>query len=749
MPNATSTTSVSRSTSHPIRRTAKAVDLPLMAPERFPRTWLLILLLATVAIAPFAVAVAGPWIYDDTFFIANNPYVHGLEHWQHWLTAEFANVSSLGKRSDLGGFWRPLVTASYALDWAVGGGSTVPFHATNLLLHAAVTILSFFALRRWLKAPFPALLATVLFALCPFRTESVSWITGRPDPLMMVGILLALEGIGWRLRGRRLGFALEAIGVLIAYGSKETAVVLPAIAAIEVWAASDGRSWARLLRLAPGVVGVHSVIALVYLAFHQRFFPVALAVDWPVITRLEVVLESLGRYGAMVLWPTNLTFGSGLIYLDDGLPRLDVFWEISGAIIILATGALAALTAKRQPSVALALAVLTITMVPASNILTVGYAAVFGSPRFLYLPALPLAFLFGIGWIHVSRNRSVLLRRASQVVVGLVAVCLIGLTVSRSLVYQDADAFWRAEIERNPDYYPAVEYFTSQALVKDRPRQAIRLAHLAFTGIDKTFAKRLAPTLIPLALLAVLRLTPDLDQTTLNRVYEFTKHARAGRNARLELPRYQMTVVLPAGDPGAAVFRDRITGRNAYVEAGSRVGEWSAVKAEAESVVMDDASSGLTFARLAAASHDFAFAKGALERYVQENPRDKTSDAVRQAIDVLHASQESPSKVPLPMVATAYVRLMAWGRAYEVLLPLLRSANPPPEATDLLAKIAFCAGDGETARRILASGLSGDGVERMLGKWALEMQWEDAPLGANELPLPDALLARLPEAELR
>ncbi|MCP6335955.1 hypothetical protein NL449_28455, partial [Klebsiella pneumoniae] len=64
-------------------------------------------------------------------------------------------------------YWRPAITASYAVDWQLGGGSTLLFHLSNTIIHAAVAALSFVVLRRWVGSTWAAFVAALLFAVHP------------------------------------------------------------------------------------------------------------------------------------------------------------------------------------------------------------------------------------------------------------------------------------------------------------------------------------------------------------------------------------------------------------------------------------------------------------------------------------------------------------------------------------------------------------------------------------------------------
>lgn len=196
---------------------------------------LAILALALGAIA-FAPAMSGEFIYDDVPLIGQNPNVHGFAEWKRWFTTDFWDIGEenrrFGRRII---YFRPAISASYALDWKIGGGDPFVFHVTNLLWHAAASLLAYLALRRWLGSTIPAFVAAALFFLHPTKAESVAWIAGRTDVFCLVAVLLAAEGMARRIRGQKGGLALEIAATVLAYTTKEQAIMLPVFAAVETW----------------------------------------------------------------------------------------------------------------------------------------------------------------------------------------------------------------------------------------------------------------------------------------------------------------------------------------------------------------------------------------------------------------------------------------------------------------------------------------------------------------------------------
>jgi len=691
------------------------------------------------------VGFEGGWLFDDTALIAENSYVHGFEHWLHWFVRDFWDVKARGATWH-NGFWRPLVTASYALDWVLGGGSPAVFHGTNLLLHAAVTILTFFVLRRWLKSPLPAFLATLLLAIHPFRTESVTWISGRPDPLMMLGVLVAIQGIAMRLGGKRAGIAIEVVGTAIAYLSKEHAVVLPALAAVEVFVTVSPR-WSSWRRPAIQVVGGQVLAAGAYLATRQLISPLGVEFgNYPFLLRAGIVFETVGRYVGIILWPKDLTFGAALMYVDSGVPSLNLRYVSLGVTALVFAVALVIWTSRRKPELAVGILALAASLFPVSNVISMG--SVFASPRLLYLPALPLAFLVGLG-LRRALETSERAQRTTLLLVGATTIALGVRNVTRSMDYQDPDRFWRAEAEVSPDHFPTIEYFTKQALQDRRPRLALRLTHVAFSGVTSTAARQDASRMMARALQAVLQLTSDRDQASLERIYLFIVQVRAHRHASLDLPEFHLKMELPANSPSADLFLEDPVAEPLLLEAAARTGKWMEVRDVAWHLLDIDPISSQAIALQATSAHDFEVAERAIEEHLRVNPTKETKQFAHKlqgAIAVLRQFDRSPDEVPPSALADAYIRAAAWGKAYMVLQPHLATPHEPA-VTDVLAEVTFRSGNVDVAARLLAPLYPPSVIEAKFHDWRLKMQWVDAPLKVGELPPPPSIASRLEKYE--
>jgi hypothetical protein len=156
--------------------------------------------------------------------------------------------------------WRPLTSATLALDHALFGRDPAGPHAVSLAAWAGLLA----AAAWWLRAVLPgpaALLALALCALDESATVPIAWIANRASLLATACGLLA-AGVLARTRGRRDGRAIAAVALpsvlAVLAGEYGLAVLAGAVAhelAVDPAARGSGRS--RLVAaIAPGAVYV-------------------------------------------------------------------------------------------------------------------------------------------------------------------------------------------------------------------------------------------------------------------------------------------------------------------------------------------------------------------------------------------------------------------------------------------------------------------------------------------------------------
>ena len=409
--------------------------------------------------------------FDDALLVSQHALV-SQEAWGRVFTSPY----HAGLLDTAGtGLYRPLTVLTLVADHALGGGAPLPFHLTNLLLHAGVALLVLGLGRRFgLPAPAP-LLGALLFAVHPAPSEAVASVAGRAD------LLAAAFALGAVLCLRRpLAFAALLFASLLA---KETALLLflvPLAAPLgrtRLRAAASGAAAAALyLAMRAAVLGT-----LVPGSLRGTYVENPLGV-LPALARVPAAAAVALRAVSLLLFPHHLSPDYG--WAETG--------PVPGAVGAVAVTALLALgvagivLARRQPRAAPFLCVAAFSWFLVSN-LAVPIGTAFGE-RLLYLPLAALAPL--AGWVVVA-----LPGRAPRRLGLAAAVVLLGAAGLRT---------WTASAAWHDDYTLArAAVVATPRSVKVLGNLAVELAQRGRTEEAKALLERalaLAPDMVPLLL---------------------------------------------------------------------------------------------------------------------------------------------------------------------------------------------------------------------------------------------------------
>jgi tetratricopeptide (TPR) repeat protein len=142
-------------------------------------------LLVGITFLIYFTSLFNQFVWDDEQFIYKNQYVINFDLPKIFTTNTIAGA---GQMSD---YYRPLTTASFAVDHLIWKLLPFGYHLTNISLHLAAGIMLLLWLRE-LGLKKPALLIAFIFLLHPLQTESVTYINSRGDSLYALFSLLSI-----------------------------------------------------------------------------------------------------------------------------------------------------------------------------------------------------------------------------------------------------------------------------------------------------------------------------------------------------------------------------------------------------------------------------------------------------------------------------------------------------------------------------------------------------------------------------
>ncbi|MGA3285011.1 MAG: tetratricopeptide repeat protein [Verrucomicrobiota bacterium] len=293
----------------------------------------LCLLLVAATLAGFWPAIHCDFLnYDDPdYFTFNTHVLTGL------TPGNVVWAFTTGHASN----WHPVTWLSLMLDAELFGKGPVGPHLTNLLFHAANTVLLFLLLWRLTTATWRSALVAALFALHPLHVESVAWVTERKDVLSAFFGLLSLgayarfvEEFKVQNSKSKVFFTLSLLFFALGLMSKPVLVTLPLVMLLLDWwplhrssefgvRSSDSATFNSLPGQSGATTGQRSTLnqlvlekwpfialsaisCLVTFVVQQKGGAVVALTKFSLPERVENAFVSYARYLGKVFWPTAL-----------------------------------------------------------------------------------------------------------------------------------------------------------------------------------------------------------------------------------------------------------------------------------------------------------------------------------------------------------------------------------------------------------------------------------------------------------
>jgi Tfp pilus assembly protein PilF len=181
-----------------------------------------------VVVASYLPTLRGEFILDDKPLIRNNRFLMQSHPISSYIAQEDGITADSGYSHT--GYYRPLINVTYRIDARLWGMRSAGFRATNLLLHLLTCLLFYQTVVLLNRDRKTALLLTLLFAIHPANTESVSWVTSRNNIVVTFFALASFYSYvtGWRKKSIS-ALAVSVLAFAGAVFSKEFGLILPAM----------------------------------------------------------------------------------------------------------------------------------------------------------------------------------------------------------------------------------------------------------------------------------------------------------------------------------------------------------------------------------------------------------------------------------------------------------------------------------------------------------------------------------------
>src|SRR5438128_4663507 len=410
----------------------------------------LFLIIASTVLV-YANSLSGAFVFDDTKQIAGN---RALRSWSNIARAFTSDVWAFQRGTftkDIPPpYYRPLFTAYLTINYQLFGSGEPGWHLMNLLVHTGATVAIYFLLKRLSGDRVIATIAALIFGLHPAHVESVSWISGIPDPL---AALFFVPSLIWYVRYRTEGEKKFLVASVIAYGlsalCKETPLALPLVfIAWEFARAQPKRSLnIRMRETIPHLIpyalmaGAYLVLRFSVLGRISWKHPfMAQVPDYAIWMTVPYVVVSYFRH---LIAPFYLSLIYGTSFVTSATdPR---FFVPTGILLFVAV-LLWVYRKKLSGDVWIGMALIVAPLLPVLN-LRVFHFEYIVQDRYLYLPSIGFCSLVAILIMRLSRRQAHL----AAILTGVIVIAFGASTIAQNRVWHDAVALWQRAVY----YWPA------------------------------------------------------------------------------------------------------------------------------------------------------------------------------------------------------------------------------------------------------------------------------------------------------
>ncbi|MDQ1273464.1 MAG: Protein contains repeat [Planctomycetota bacterium] len=331
-------------------------------------------------------SLSNQFTYDDEFTIVSNYFIKSWNHVPLLFTKEYFEYS--GELS-----YRPVVTLSYFVDYALWQLNPFGFHLTNSVFHTLNTVLLFFLFIHFFNRRAPSFIAALIFSCHPVLSEAVDAISYREDLLgatfFIAAFFLYLKVSMEERRFTPVYFA-SVVCYLFGVFSKEMAITLPFfILLYDLILTKKTNLRSKLIHYYPGYIFVSALYFVIrFLILHN---PIESHVSYPgdsVFVNFLTMSKVLASYIKLFFFPFKLCADYVMPYSHSLLdPSFILSSLLLSSVIIIACRLFfyskIAFFSVVWPFISL-LPVLNI--VPIENIMT---------ERYLYLPILGFCMIGG------------------------------------------------------------------------------------------------------------------------------------------------------------------------------------------------------------------------------------------------------------------------------------------------------------------------------------------------------------------
>lgn len=374
------------------------------------------------------------FVYDDHLVVAENRSISRWQNLGHLFSVNYFHTF-------LEASYRPIVTMSYMLDYALWRDWPGGYHLMSVLYHAMTcTLLSWLVLAIF-QEPIMAFLAGLFMALHPINSEAVNAVAFRED---ILAAMLAVAAVLWYFTYRfdeqesqKPSYIMSSLILLMALLSKESAVVVVLWLGIVEYSLPQRLEMPRSRRWQIGIL----IPLVVYLIIRFIIFspnPYRDPQIYPGLNEyFQRIIYSVGLYIKSICypWPLNVE------YPASAIPEVNEPQFISAGVLVIIFVSMTLYMWKARPQIGFLLMSFGISLLPVSNIIPLDN---WFAERYCYLPCVPAAVIFA--YVFSFGFQANLKRTEGKIIYYLMVFITAGIFSISALVVHERNRDWRNEV---------------------------------------------------------------------------------------------------------------------------------------------------------------------------------------------------------------------------------------------------------------------------------------------------------------
>jgi hypothetical protein len=406
---------------------------------------ILYLIIALFTFIIYYNALQNDFAFDDESVILGNSSITSLSNIPKFFFAQE------GFHKVIGRYYRPVVSSTYNIDYAIWQFNPFGYHLTNILIHIIATLLLFALLLNIFKdyrnKKIISLICTLIFAVHPIHTEAVSWVSGRTDSLVTLFFFAALLFYIKYTDNNSLNkntLLLSVIFYIFSLLSKEMSVTFPVVIILYDYFVRkyDFKSFRKNFNTYIIFITITVFYLLIrylvlkdvverntYMYFYGKDF----------ITAFSTMLKTLPIYAKLLFFPVNLLYHYNGVYSDSiSMFEPAVLFSLLFIVVLIIS---AVVIRKKFGLISFVILFFFISLLPVMNIIpTMNFMA----ERFLYITSFAFCLLAGyIIYRTLNKNSEIIVYSVSVIVI----IIFSFLTYQRNKDWKDNNTLYSTAMD--------------------------------------------------------------------------------------------------------------------------------------------------------------------------------------------------------------------------------------------------------------------------------------------------------------